>query len=134
VALRSVEILDGAVTLPQLRMLAVLGQLGRARSAHVARALGLEASTVTRLADRMVTAGHVARGSEPGHRGVVTLELTASGQELVRQVATWREQELTRILRQLPAASRSQLTTVLGQLVKAAGEGYGNISHTLVPV
>ena len=88
VALRSVDVLHGAVTLPQLRMLAVLAELGRARSVQVARALGLEASTVTRLADRMVAAGHVARGSEPGHRGVVTLELTASGQELVRQVVT----------------------------------------------
>ena len=61
VALRSVDVLDGAVTLPQLRMLAVLAQLGRARSVQVARALGLEASTVTRLADRMVAAGHVTR-------------------------------------------------------------------------
>jgi DNA-binding MarR family transcriptional regulator len=134
VALRSVDILDGAVTLPQLRMLAVLAELGRARSVHVARALGLEASTVTRLADRMVAAGHVARGGEPGHRGVVTLELTASGQELVRQVAAWREQELARIFRQLPPASRAQVTTMLRQLVEAAGEGYGTISRSLVPV
>ena len=65
---------------------------------------------------------------------MVTLELTASGQELVRQVAAWREQELTRILRQLPPSSRAQLTAVLHELVEAAGEGYGNISHTLVPV
>ena len=50
VALRSLEALDGAVTLPQFRMLAVLADLGRARSVQVARALGLEASTVTRLA------------------------------------------------------------------------------------
>ena len=134
VALRSVDVLDGAVTLPQLRMLAVLAELGRARSVQVARALGLEASTVTRLADRMVAAGHVVRGSERGHRGVVTLELTASGRDLVRRVAAWREQELTRILGQLPAASRAQVSTALRQLVEAAGEGYGNISHTLVPV
>jgi len=134
VALRSVDVLDGAVTLPQLRMLAVLAELGRARSVQVARALGLEASTVTRLADRMVAAGHVARGREPGHRGVVTLELTASGQDLVRQVAAWREQELSRIFRQLPPAARAQVTTVLSQLVEAAGEGYGMISRSLVPV
>ena len=57
VALRSLDVLDGAVTLPQFRMLAVLADLGRARSVLVARALGLEASTVTRLADRMVAAG-----------------------------------------------------------------------------
>lgn len=134
VALRSLDVLDGAVTLPQLRMLAVLAELSRARSVQVARALGLEASTVTRLADRMVAAGHVARGGEPGHRGVVTLELTASGQELVNRVAAWREQELARILLQLPPASRAQVTTALHQLVEAAGAGYGNIAHTLVPV
>jgi DNA-binding MarR family transcriptional regulator len=134
VALRSVDVLDGAVTLPQFRMLAVLAELGRARSVQVARALGLEASTVTRLADRMVAAGHVTRGRDPGHRGVVTLELTASGQDLVRQVAAWREQELSRIFRQLPPAARAQVTTVLRQLVEAAGEGYGLVSRSLVPV
>ncbi len=133
IALRSVDVLDGAVTLPQFRMLAVLADLGRVRSIQVARALGLEASTVTRLA-RLVAAGHVTRGSEPGHRGVVTLELTATGQELVRQVAAWRQQELSRILQQLPPAARKQVTTALRQLVAAAGEGYGTISRSLVPV
>lgn len=134
VALRSLDILDGAVTLPQFRMLSVLADLGRARSVQVARALGLEASTVTRLADRLVTAGHVIRGSEPGHRSVVTLELTASGRNLVRQVAAWRHDELARILNQLQPAARIQLTILLCLLVEAAGEGYGTISRTLVPV
>ena len=134
VALRSVDVLGGAVTLPQFRMLAVLADLGRARSVQVARALGLEASTVTRLADRMVAAGYVSRGGEPGHRGVVTLELTASGQDLVGQVAAWREQELARIYRQLPPAGQAQVTRALRQLVDAAGEGYGTISRGLVPV
>lgn len=134
VALRSLDVLDGAVTLPQFRMLAVLADLGRARSVHVARALGLEASTVTRLADRLVAAGHVTRGSEPGHRGVVTLELTATGQHLVSLVAAWRDQELARILQQIPSAKRVQVTGALRQLVEAAGEGYGLISRSLVPV
>jgi DNA-binding MarR family transcriptional regulator len=134
VALRSLDALDGAVTLPQFRMLAVLADLGRARSVQVARALGLEASTVTRLADRMVAAGYVSRGGEPRHRGVVTLELTETGKDLVRRVATWREQELARIFRQLPAAGQTQVTRALRQLVTAAGEGYGMISRGLVPL
>jgi len=134
VALRSLDVLGGTVTLAQFRMLAVLADLGRARSVQVARALGLEASTVTRLADRLVAAGHVIRGSDPGHRSVVTLELTATGRRLVSQVAEWREQELAPILGQLPAAGRVQVTTALRQLVDAAGEGYGTISRSLVPV
>jgi DNA-binding MarR family transcriptional regulator len=127
VALRSLEALDGAVTLPQFRMLAVLADLGPARSAQVARALGLEASTVTRLADRMVAAGHVVRGSDPSHRGVVTLELSATGRRLVNRVETWRRDELTRILRQLSAGQQDQVTAALRLLVEAAGSGYGTV-------
>jgi DNA-binding MarR family transcriptional regulator len=133
VALRSLEALDGAVTLPQFRMLAVLADLGQARSAQVARALGLEASTVTRLADRMVAAGHVVRGTDPSHRGVVTLELAATGRQLVDRVEARRREELARILRQLPAGQQDQVTAALRLLVEAAGDGYGTVPAVAVP-
>ncbi len=132
VALRSLDVLDGLITLPQFRMLAVLAELGRTRSARVARALGLDASTVTRLADRLVAAGHVARGSDPRHRSVVTLELTPSGQNLVSAVSGWRQRELSRIVTALPPATRAELTSMLGQLVTAAGEGYGLAAEPVV--
>lgn len=126
IALRSLDVLDGRVTLPQFRMLAALADLGQVRSVQVARALGTEASTVTRLADRLVAAGHVARGSEPGHRGVVTLALTGSGRRLVAHVEGWRRHELTRILDQLSPADQDQVTSSLRLLVEAAGAGYGS--------
>ena len=47
VALRSLDALDGAVSLPQFRVLAVLADLGCSRSAQVADALGLDASTAS---------------------------------------------------------------------------------------
>jgi DNA-binding MarR family transcriptional regulator len=134
VALRSLDVLDGVITAPQFRMLAVLAELGRTRSSRVARALGLDASTVTRLADRLVSAGHVARGSDPRHRSVVTLELTPSGEHLVTAVAQWRQQELSRIVAGLPPAARTQLTSVLDQLVASAGEGYGVAAQPVSPV
>jgi DNA-binding MarR family transcriptional regulator len=134
VALRSLDVLDGVITLPQFRMLAVLAELGRARSARVARALGLDASTVTRLADRLVAAGHVARGSDPRHRSVVTLGLTPSGQRLVGAVSQWRRRELSRIVAALPPATRSQLTTMVSQLGAAAGEGYGLTGGPAIPL
>jgi DNA-binding MarR family transcriptional regulator len=125
VALRSLDVLDSAVTLPQFRLLAVLADLGPAPSGRAARALGLDPSTVTRLAGRMVAAGHVARGTDPHHRGVVTLELTASGRGLVAAADAWRRQELARILALLAPPEQQALTTALGLLVAAAGEGYG---------
>jgi hypothetical protein len=111
VALRSLDVLDGVITLPQFRMLAVLAELGRARSSRVARALALDASTVTRLADRLVTAGHVDSA-----------------------VSQWRQRELSRIVAGLPPATRAQLTRVLGQLVASAGEGYGVAAEPVSPV
>jgi DNA-binding MarR family transcriptional regulator len=134
VALRSLDVLDGVISLPQFRMLAILAELGCPRSSRVARALGLDASTVTRLADRLVTAGHVARGRDPRHRSVVTLELTPSGQRLVSAVADWRQRELSRIVAGLPPATRAQLTSVLGQLTAAAGEGYGVAAEPVSPI
>ena len=134
VALRSLDVLDSAVTLPQFRLLAVLADLGPAPSGRAARALGLDPSTVTRLADRMVAAGHVSRGTAPQHRGVVTLELTASGRHLVAVADGWRRQELARILARLAPPDQEAVTAALGLLVAAAGDDYGITAHRPVPL
>jgi DNA-binding MarR family transcriptional regulator len=132
VALRSLDVPDGSVSLPQFRVLAVLADLGRARPGRAARALGLDASTVTRLAGRLVASGHVTRGSDPRHRGVVTLALTREGRDLVDQVQEWRHGELSRILASLAPADRQAATRTLRQLAAADGEGYGPVRHRLV--
>jgi DNA-binding MarR family transcriptional regulator len=134
VALQSLDVLDAAVSLPQFRLLAVLADLGRVRSGRAARVLGLEASTVTRLADRLVGAGHITRGSDPRHRGVVTLELSKSGRDLVARVTARRQSELSRILGRLEPADRAAVAEALRLLVEAAGEGHGVIARNLVPL
>jgi DNA-binding MarR family transcriptional regulator len=134
VALRSVDVLEAAVTLPQFRLLAVLADLGPVPSGQAARTLGLDRSTITRLADRMVAAGHVTRGTDPRHRGVVTLELTASGRDLVATANNWRQRELARILARLTPAEQAAVIASLGLLVRAAGEDYGITAHRPVPL
>jgi len=134
VALRSLDVLDAAVTLPQFRLLAVLADLGPVPSGQAARTLGLDPSTVTRLADRMVTAGHVARGTDPRHRGVVTLELTPSGRNLVAAADAWRRRELARIMARLTPAEQEAVAHALGLLVSVAGEDYGLAAHRPVPL
>ena len=134
VALRSLDALDSAVTLPQFRLLAVLADLGPVPTGKAARTLGLDPSTVTRLADRMVAAGHVTRGTEPQHRGVVTLELTATGRHLVAVADGWRRQELARIMARLAPRDQEAVTAALGLLVAAAGDDYGITAHRPVPL
>lgn len=134
VALRSLDVLDAAVTLPQFRLLAVLADQGPVPSGQAARTLGLDPSTVTRLADRMVAAGRVARGTDPRHRGVVTLGLTASGRDLVAAADAWRRRELALIMARLAPAEREAVTAALGLLVSAAGDDYGLAAHRPVPL
>jgi DNA-binding MarR family transcriptional regulator len=134
VALRSLDALDSAVTLPQFRLLAVIADLEPVPTGQAARALGLDPSTVTRLADRMVAAGHVTRGTEPQHRGVVTLNLTATGRHLVAVSDGWRRQELARIMARLTPPDQEAVTAALRLLVAAAGDDYGITAHRPVPL
>jgi DNA-binding MarR family transcriptional regulator len=134
VALRSIDIPGGAVSLPQFRVLAVLADLGPTRSGRLARALGLEPSTVTRLADRLVASGHIVRSGDPQHRAVVTLSLTPRGRDLVTQVARWRRRELSRMAAEIAPGHRAAATVALKRLVDAAGPGYGTVVVGLVPL
>jgi DNA-binding MarR family transcriptional regulator len=133
VALRSLEVIEGSVSLPQFRVLAMLAALGPARSARVAAGLGLEPSSVTRLVDRLMSAGHVTRDMDPSNRSAVILRLTASGQHIVDDVVAWRRRELRRILLRLAPGDRAALTASLGRLV-AVSEGYGVVMPGPVPL
>jgi DNA-binding MarR family transcriptional regulator len=124
IALRSLETLDREVSAPQFRLLLALDGLGRSPSSQVAQALGLGASSVTRLADRLHASGHLARGRDAAHRSVVTLELTERGQRLVAAVLAWRQRELERILDRLPPAQRAATAAGLRAFHHAVGEGY----------
>lgn len=124
IALRSLELLEGAVSLPQFRLLVALRELGRSPSSRVAQALGIAASSVTRLADRLHASGHVVRGTDPHNRSIVTLELTERGREIVARVMDWRRHELTRILCRLDPQERAAVVAAMQRFTEVAGEGY----------
>ncbi|QMU67339.1 MarR family transcriptional regulator [Streptacidiphilus sp. P02-A3a] len=129
VALHSLEVLDGEVSLPQFRLLVTLNDLGCSPSSKVAHALGLGASSITRLADRLADSGHLARGRDERHRGVVTLELTERGHLLVDQVLAWRERELARVLAMLEPEQRAATAAGLRAFHAAVGENYAAELH-----
>lgn len=125
IAMHSVEIEGEGLSLAQYRVLAVLHYMGESRTGRVAMMLSVDASTITRLADRLVSTGHVERGADPGHRGHVMLRLTSAGKDLVDRVRGWRRKELGRVLMVLDAAQRDVCVTALRAFTLAAGEGYG---------
>lgn len=113
-ALRSVA--DRGVSLSQFRLLLTLDEIGPASSTACASALGVVGSSITRLANRLAVSGHLMRGSDPGNRSVVLLELTDSGREVVRSVTEHRRRELGRALGHLSPEVRAACAAALAQL------------------
>jgi DNA-binding MarR family transcriptional regulator len=113
-ALRSIEQLE--VSLSQFRLLLVLHEHGPSSSTHCAEALGVVGSSVTRLADRLHRSGHLVRGTDPGNRSVVSLELTDAGRRLVQRVAARRRRELRRVLDRLDPKQRATCAAALQAL------------------
>ncbi|MGN8027166.1 MarR family winged helix-turn-helix transcriptional regulator [Microbacterium sp. 22242] len=126
IALRSLDVAGDELSLPKFRMLLALNDLGRAPSTRVAHALAVNASSVTRLADRLVHEGYVTRGSDEHSRSVVTLELSQAGRRLVDRVLAWRHEELGRLLAGLDPELRSATTAGLEQFAETAAASYSS--------
>ena len=103
VTLKSLSALDGAVSVPQFRLLLTLDGLGRVPSSTLAEALGMGASSVTRLVDRLQAAGLVERGSVEHSRSIVTVEVTGRGRDLVTAVLDRMDPQQREQARQMAA-------------------------------
>jgi DNA-binding MarR family transcriptional regulator len=110
---------DG-VTFPQFRMLLILGELGQVSCSVLAAALGVNASSVTRLADKLEARGYLARGADPRNRSVVAVAVTDAGRQVVAQVLARRHAALGALLGQLSAGRRQAAARVARELVDAA--------------
>lgn len=104
VALRSIA--PEPVSPPQFRLLLLLHEDGQLSSAAAARALSVAPSSISRATVRLADAGLVERGSDPQHRGGVSLKLTPDGERLVARVLARRYAELEAVLDSLPEQAR----------------------------
>lgn len=76
------------MTIPQLRTLVLLEQLGPMRMGSISTHLGRALSATTTVVDRLVEKGYVGRSSDPDDRRVVLCELTELGRGTIDQF--WR--------------------------------------------
>jgi len=111
ITLQSLEALGGEVSLPQFRLLLAAAALGRAPSSRLAEAVGVPASSVTRLADRLEAAGLLARGTDARSRSIVTLEITGAGRDLVARVVARRHELLASVLARMAPAERAAVAS-----------------------
>ena len=122
VAVRSLAGSADQITLPQFRTLVVLHYAGSRRLADLAEALGVSPSTATRMCDRLVRKGLVARNRDDLDRREVNLTITAPGRKVVNEAIERRKAEVRELLGEIPDALRRQLVSSLMLLAKAAGE------------
>jgi DNA-binding MarR family transcriptional regulator len=134
ITLESLEVLDGAVSLPQFRLLLTLDGMGRVSSSALAGALEMAASSVTRLVDKLQPAGFVVRGSVEASRSIVTVEVTDAGRGLVTKVLDRRHELLEAVLDRMDPAEREWAGSVARDFARLAGPAVAAGANGPVPL
>jgi DNA-binding MarR family transcriptional regulator len=119
------------VTLPQFRVLVVLGGEGPMRSGVLAERLGIHQSTFTRTADRLVAQGWIRREPNAESRREVLVDLTDTGRSLVIDVMKARRAEIERILASASPMERETIRGGFEAFARAAGEPEASLLLTL---
>jgi len=118
---RILEPHSGATTHASLSEVMALGELTdvEVMSQHeLARLLGLEKSTVSRLVAGLVDRGWVSRERNPDNRRLYRLQLTHDGQAAARQIGKELHARHTELLNGLTAAERHGLTIGLAGIAR----------------
>ena len=103
----------------QLHVLGVLAETGPGTVGSLANRLGISAPSTSAVVDRMVEAGLVERTRSEEDRRVVTVAISPSGAEVIKQVIGGRREMLERVLGQLTADELADLVRLLGRLDEA---------------
>jgi len=96
-----------------------LSEVGALSQQDLACHLGLEKSTVSRLAAGMEARGWLSREREPTNRNYYQLRLTPEGQDVARRVGKDLSDHHARLVDRLTSREREALTTGLRGLIRA---------------
>ncbi len=128
---RSLAPVVDTVTVPQLRALVVLTNLGPMRAGELADHLGANQSSVTRLVDRMVAADLLSRAPGTLDRREVIVSPTEHGSRVLADVTAARRQEISAVLTRLTATEQDTVRAGFELFARAAGEP--NADQLFVP-
>jgi DNA-binding MarR family transcriptional regulator len=122
VAARSLAELDDDVTLQQFRTLVVLVSRGPQRIVDLAQELAVTSSTATRMCNRLVRKGLVARVERAEDRRAAWVTLTEPGRALVGEVMRRRRVQVAALVAELSLTRPLAFAASLNALAAAAGE------------
>lgn len=104
------------IDIPEWRIIATLGDCGRARAQDIALSTRMHKSMVSRAAARLIELGWVARTASTKDRREAPLRLTAAGREVYQQLVPIVLDYQERLLGNLTASERRMLERLLDKL------------------
>jgi DNA-binding MarR family transcriptional regulator len=121
------EFLEIAVTMPQAKLLYLLGAAGELHMSELVARLGVSLSTVSGLVDRIVEAGLAARREDAADRRQVVVALTPSGTAFIDR---FRELNARQMRELLDLLDDGELDSVRRALVALAGAADRRAEHS----
>jgi DNA-binding MarR family transcriptional regulator len=107
------------LTIAQLKSLFFISNQGSTNLGNLARALGVTPSNVTGIVDRLVEQNLVSRKENPENRRMLSLRVTAMGEELVASLRERRRGYMSEALARMNEDELATLAQGLTALVKA---------------
>jgi DNA-binding MarR family transcriptional regulator len=114
------DFLEIAVTMPQAKLLYLLGASGELHMSELVTRLGVSLSTVSGLVDRVVDAGLASRHEDPVDRRQVVVTLTAAGADFVDRFRELNARQMRELLEEVDDAGLRHVQGALDALMAAA--------------
>ncbi len=107
------------LTIAQLKSLFFISNQGSTNLGNLARALGVTPSNVTGIVDRLVEQNMVSRKENPENRRMLSLRVTATGEELIASLRERKRGYMSEALARMNEDELATLAQGLTSLVRA---------------
>jgi MarR family transcriptional regulator, organic hydroperoxide resistance regulator len=115
------EFLEIAITMPQAKLLYLLGAAGDLHMSELTTRLGVSLSTVSGLVDRVVEAGLASRHDDPADRRQVVVALTPAGAAFIDRFRELNARQMRDLLDLLDDQELEGARATLAALTRAGG-------------
>ncbi|MEQ8394612.1 MarR family winged helix-turn-helix transcriptional regulator [Thalassobaculum sp.] len=109
------------ITIPEWRVLAILGDSGPVTSAEIRDRTAMDKVQVSRAIQRLVSARLVSRRTDPADRRRATIAMTGKGNGVYREIVPLALSREAILLEGFSAEEREQLDVLLNRLGDRAG-------------
>jgi len=116
------EFLEIAVTMPQAKLLYLLGARGDLHMSDLVTRLGVSLSTISGLVDKVVDQGLATRREDPVDRRQVVVGLTPAGTEFIDRFRELNAHQMRELLALLDDAELECVRGALSGLTRAADQ------------